>query len=46
MIIIIIILIIMSCPWLENRESKDFEKTTNYSFIHLFAINQKYNNSI
>ena len=18
----------MSCPWLENRESKDFEKTT------------------
>ena len=20
----------MSCPWLENRESKDFEKTTKY----------------
>ena len=25
----------MSCPWLENRESKDFEKTTKYSQLVL-----------
>ena len=25
----------MSCPWLENRESKDFEKTTKYSQLRL-----------
>ena len=25
----------MSCPWLENIESKDFEKTTKYSQLRL-----------
>ena len=25
----------MNCPWLENRESKDFEKTTKYSKLRL-----------
>ena len=25
----------MNCPWLENRESKDFEKTTKYSQLRL-----------
>ena len=29
----------MSCPWLENRESKDFEKTTNYSQLRLELTN-------
>ena len=30
----------MSCPWLENRESKDFEKTTNYSQLRLVLTNR------
>ncbi|CAH3040381.1 unnamed protein product [Porites evermanni] len=30
----------MSCPWLENRESKDFEKTTKYSQLRLELTNQ------
>ena len=25
----------MSCPWLKNREYKDFEKTTKYSQLRL-----------
>ena len=29
----------MSCPWLENRESKDFEKTTKYSQLRLELTN-------
>ena len=28
-----------SCPWLENRESKDFEKTTKYSQLRLELTN-------
>ena len=30
----------MSCPWLENRESKDFEKTTKYSQLRLQLTNR------
>ena len=30
----------MSCPWLENRESKDFEKTTKYSQLRLKQTNR------
>ena len=30
----------MSCPWLENRESKDFEKTTKYSLLRLKQTNR------
>ena len=30
----------MSCPWLENRESKDFEKTTKYSQLRLELTNR------
>ena len=30
----------MSCPWLENRESKDFEKTTRYSQLRLELTNR------
>ena len=30
----------MSCPWLENRESKDFEKTTKYSQLKLELTNR------
>ena len=30
----------MSCSWLENRESKDFEKTTNYSKLRLELTNR------
>ena len=30
----------MSCPWLENRESKDFEKTMKYSKLRLELTNR------
>ena len=30
----------MSCPWLENRESKVFEKTTKYSQLRLELTNR------
>ena len=30
----------MSCPWLENRESKDFQKTTKYSRLRLELTNR------
>ena len=30
----------MSCPLLENRESKDFEKTTKYSQLRLELTNR------
>ena len=30
----------MSCPWLEIRESKDFEKTTRYSQLRLELTNR------
>ena len=30
----------MSCPWLQNRESKDFEKTTKSSQLRLELTNQ------
>ena len=30
----------MSCPWLANRESKDFEKTTKYSQLRLELTNR------
>ena len=30
----------MSCPWLENRKSKDFEKTTKYSQLRLELTNR------
>ena len=30
----------MSCSWLENRESKDFEKTTKYSQLRLEQANR------
>ena len=30
----------MSCPWLENREPKDFEKTTKYSKLRLELTNR------
>ena len=30
----------MSCPWLENIESKDFEKTTKYSQLRLELTNR------
>ena len=30
----------MSCPWLENRESKDSEKTTKYSQLRLELTNR------
>ncbi|CAH3155981.1 unnamed protein product [Porites evermanni] len=30
----------MSCPWLENRESKDFEKTTKYGQLRLELTNR------
>ena len=30
----------MSCLWLENRESKDFEKTTKYSQLRLELTNR------
>ena len=30
----------MSCPWLENRESKDLEKTTKYSQLRLELTNR------
>ncbi|PFX16735.1 hypothetical protein AWC38_SpisGene18971 [Stylophora pistillata] len=30
----------MSCPWLENRESKDFEKTAKYSQLRLELTNR------
>ena len=30
----------MRCPWLENRESKDFEKTTKYSQLRLELTNR------
>ena len=30
----------MSCPWLENRESKDFEKTTKYSQLRVELTNR------
>ena len=30
----------MSCPWLEDRESKDFEKTTKYSQLRLELTNR------
>ena len=30
----------MSCPWLENRESKDFEKATKYSKLRLELTNR------
>ena len=35
----VIIIIEMSCPWLENRESRDFEKTTKYSPLRLELMN-------
>ena len=30
----------MSCQWLENRESKDLEKTTKYSQLKLELTNR------
>ena len=30
----------MSCPWLENRELKDFEKTRKYSQLGLELTNR------
>ena len=30
----------MSCPWLENRESKDFKKTTKYRQLRLELTNR------
>ena len=30
----------MNCPWLENKESKDFEKTTKYSKLRLELTNR------
>ena len=30
----------MSCPWLENRESRDFEKTTKYTQLRLELTNR------
>ena len=30
----------MNCPWLENRESKDFEKTTKYNQLRLELTNR------
>ena len=30
----------MSCPWLENRDSKDFEKTTKDSQLRLDLTNR------
>ena len=30
----------MNCPWLENREFKDFEKTTRYSQLRLKLTNR------
>ena len=30
----------MSCPWLESKESKDFEKTTKYSKLRLELTNR------
>ena len=30
----------MSCPWLENRECKDFEKTTKYGQLRLELTNR------
>ena len=30
----------MGCPWLENRGSKDFEKTTKYSQLRLELTNR------
>ena len=30
----------MSCPWLENRESKDFEKATKYGQQRLEPTNR------
>ena len=30
----------ISCPWLENRESKDFEKTKKYSQLRLELTNR------
>ena len=30
----------MSCPWLENRESKDFEKTTKCGQLRLELTNR------
>ena len=30
----------MSCPWMENRESKDFEKTTKQSQLRLELTNR------
>ena len=30
----------MSCPWLENRKSKDFEKTTKYGKLRLELTNR------
>ena len=31
---------VMSCSWLENRESKDLEKTTKYSQLRLELTNR------
>ena len=36
----------MSCPWLENRESKDFEYTTKYSQLTLELTNQYIENKV
>ena len=36
----------MSCPWLENRESKEFEKTTKYSKLRLQLTNRYPENKV
>ena len=36
----------MSCPWLENGESKDFEKTTKYSQLRLDLTNRYPENKV
>ena len=36
----------MSCPWLENGESKDFEKTTKYSQLRLELTNRYPENKV
>ena len=36
----------MSCPWLENRESKDFKKTAKYSQLRLYLTNRYPENQV
>ena len=36
----------MSCPLLENREAKDFEKTTKYSQLRLQLTNRYLENKV